>query len=1361
MAFLYPPNRGSLFFPSISRFFLPSACTRLFLWKPLRRHSVQITKPLSASVTTGTTNNDNQHLHPSRTNPLLRSPRELVQFRRSRFVAQLNELRRRNLLSEDIEMDAPTRMTLALTAAGRVHEDKVVDHLVEQIDHPHPLYTVPFAHPDRHELTRAAIQRCVPVIRNAALSNDTLDGYADVLLLASVDPFLTPSQRARAPLGSYSVCEVKLAALYSADHILQASCYYTMLNSILRSLNLSPSTHAYLWLGSPQSPPMQLRGQTLDYLYRHSVKHFSGFLKTFDASKTPFPDAPLEDLLPWRTYAEELLVSSDSLRLIAGIRLSHVSQLMSTTGIDTLKQFAETPFDHIDALVCNYKLPPAVRALHKQAQLQLRSREHPDRSPAYELTPHGPLQALPAPSPNDVFFDMEGFPLAPDGGLEYLFGIYPAQGTNFYSWWAHNRLQEEAAFVSLISWLDQLTVRSEGNSIPRVFHYGHYEVSALRRVAARTVTDAGMLAANKLEAMLEAGMFFDVYKFVKSALIVGDSSYSIKTIEKIVGVTREGDELADAESSVAMYYEWRRTAHDDINDDGTPANEMSHDILHEIFSYNRQDCESLKKVVFWLREKFPLDEGTGISDVSSDETEGGFTSESEIEYLPGACGRTLELRAFDSSAIAQSSKLSDMLLQSPNKLISPLAAQNLAHILQFYVRESAPDRRLFRDRVDMASTPRFEELFYDDKCVVGVRLKGSMRPLPSNERVLYAYSFNPEQPLAVTEGESMAFVIPSRQPFPPMQERNGRLRANISAFVTVKSVNLNESSRDGRLVLSFGSKGISTIPTFGVLVSAGDLAICDGPLRQSVLRRAEEVLEGRRNTLVSTFLNRTKISEEPEDEVWVKRFGDGNLAYESILQFLATRKREGVFVIQGPPGTGKTMLSGQLIRDLILNHGKTVAVSSNSHAAIDNLLRSAIRAGLNHDIVWKVGTRASGGDGIKYKANVRDLVVQRFGKYESLDGKENDDMALSGSDLTPENSPRSCVKKRMRRNHAALVGATCYQLCREENDRKFDFIFMDEASQVTMAHMVAVGACAKYAVLVGDQRQLEMPIKGAHIGDVGQSCLSYIVGENVAIVEPDRGTFLGVSYRMNGNLCRFVSDAFYNGALSSNKTCTGNHVLMEQKGTNIFEGQRILEGVVFCQSNPHNVPSGKKLQFDCEIDRVSNVIQAMVGSTFEVGGVKRALREEDFVVVAPYNAQVRALRSALPENVRVGTVDKFQGQEAAVAVISTCTSGIGDESTTDSFELSDFAMDTPVRDRLTDSFVRNHSCDPAERRGIRFCLQANRLNVAVSRAQCVAVVIGNPDACSRLPLNRLEDIELAALFEQLVLAGQERPTVSK
>lgn len=1358
MAFLHSPNRGCLFLlPSISRFFLPSTCARLFLLKSLRHHSVQTTKTLSASGTTVATGaascNDNRRPRSFKYNPLLRSPRELVHFRRSRFVAHLNEFKRHGLLPYNVEMDAPTRMTLALTAAGRMHEDKVVEHLVSKIDHPHPLYVVPFAHPDRHELTRAAMQRRVPIIRNAALSNDILDGYADVLLLSSMDPFLTPLQQARAPRGSYTVCEVKLAALYSGDHILQASCYYTMLNSILRSLDVSPCMHAYLWLGSPQSPPMQLRGRNLDYLYRHSVKHFSEFLKAFDASIMPFPDASLEDLTPWRTYAEELLVSSDSLRLIAGIRLSHVAQIMSATGVDTLKQFAEISPDHVNMLVQNYKLPPAARTLHKQAQLQLRSREHPNGAPAYELTPHGPLYALPSASPNDVFFDMEGFPLAPDGGLEYLFGIYCAQDTDFRSWWAHNRSQEEAAFVSLISWLNQHMARSKGGVVPRVFHYGHYEVSALRRVAARAVTDAGMLAANKLEEMIEAGTFFDVYKFVKSALVVGDPSYSIKTIEKIVGITREGDELSDAESSVAMYYEWRRTAHDDIDDDSTPANEMSHDILYEIHSYNRQDCESLKEVVSWLREKFPFEEGIDTSHASSDETEDGLDSESEIEYLPGACGRTPELRAFDSSAIAQSSELSEILLQSSSKLLSPLAAQNLAHILQFYVRESAPDRRLFRDRVDVASTPRFEELFYDDKCVVGARLKGSLKPLSSSERVLYSYAFNPEQPLAVTEGESMAFVIPSRQTVRPVQERSGRLRANINAFITVKSVNLDGPSRDGRLVVSFGSKRTSEIPTYGVLVSAADLAICDGPLRQSVLRRTEELLKGGRKTLVSAFLNRSKILEGQEDNAWVKRFGDGTCTSEDILAFLASRKHEGIFVIQGPPGTGKTMLSGELIRDLIVNHGKTVAVSSNSHAAIDNLLRSSIRAGLNPDTVWKVGTRATSNDRIKFKANVRDLTVRPFEKQESSNGKDSTTNEIR---LSAGNSPRSCTKKRMRHNHAALVGATCYQLCREENDRKFDFIFIDEASQVTMAHMVAVGACAKYAVLVGDQRQLEMPIKGAHIGDVGQSCLSYIVGENVTIVEPDRGTFLGVSYRMNGSLCQFVSDAFYDGALSSNKTCADNHVLMDHRDTNIFGGQRVLDGVVFCQSDSQEVQNGKRLQFDCEIEHVLNVVRSMVGATVVVGGVKRALREEDFVVVAPYNAQVRALRSALHENVRVGTVDKFQGQEAAVAVISTCTSGAGDESTGDILNLSDFATGTSVKDSPLDSFVWNNSSDPSERRGIRFCLQANRLNVAVSRAQCLAVVVGNHDACSRLPLNRLEDVELAALFEQLVLAGQKK-----
>lgn len=1286
----------------------------------------------------------------------LRPPRDLVHFRRSRFVAHCNELRHHRLLPSAVSRDPPTRLSIALSTAGRIHEDRVAAHLSSIIEHPDPLHTIPFAHRDRNRLTREAIESRVPLIRGAALSNNLLDGYSDILILSALDPFLTPSQRARVHPNAYSVCEVKLATVHRSDHILQAASYFCMLNQLLSRLNIPHSTHAYLWLGNLHNDPIRLPSRTLEYLFSTTAAKYSQFLKHFKPNSMVMPDGPLMDMVPWKNYAIGLLEMSDSLNLVAGIRRSQVSQIVSATAMKTLSSFARLPTDKVQSLINHRKLPPMARRLHRQAALQLETRLNADQTTAFEISPNI-LYTLPPVSPNDVYFDIEGFPLMQDGGLEYLFGVQCEQEGSFRAWWAHTRSQEESAFINLINWIHQRIVDQPSTSqpIPHIFHYGHYEVTALRRIGMRAVSADGMRAAVLFEALVDRGAFFDVYKFVKSSLVIGESSYSIKKVEKLAGISRDGDDVADAESSIGMYFEWRRQCFDENTEVNCAPDDSSHPILNEILLYNKQDCESLGQVIQWLRVNIP--ESMIVAD-ACDPSASEEDSDNANELSPGACGRTSELRMADSDAIVRSGYLSETFLRLNSPYLNTHATQSLAHILQFYAKESAPDRRLFRDRVQIASTPLFEDLFYDEKCIVGAKLKGVTRNPLNPEKELFAYSFNRIQPVVLSSGESMAFVIPSRQ----VQTLNdgGDKKANIALFVTVKSFELEDGSGNGRLLLSFGNKKDISPPTFGVLVSSNDLTVCDAPLRQSVMRRAEDLAEaesGGEKALAHVFLNRETLDEDGKstEEEWVRRFGAGEFNSDSVCNFLASREDRGVFVLQGPPGTGKTFLSGQLISQLITQHNKTVAVTSNSHAAIDNLLGSAVEAGVNCDMVWKVGTRMTGDTNTRFKANIRDLRVS------PLTGKGKGGTAEGEETIEPKASTKG-TRKRRRSSHAVLVGATCYQLCREENDDKFDFLFIDEASQVTMAHFLAVSASARYAVLAGDQQQLEMPIKGAHFGGIGQSCLSYIVGKDVSTVSPKRGIFLGTSYRMNPGICDFVSESFYGGALVAASSCGDNVISGETEVGCVPEKFR--GGICFLpcensagdgtmEANETGLSRFGKWHRPGEVTAILKVIQELVGKECSVRGVSKRLEERDFLVVAPYNAQVRALRAAVGDGVRVGTVDKFQGQEAAVALISTCTSADGgdaDDAHGDFRHEGDFADS----DGVGGSGDWDFGVDGGEHRGMRFCLQRNRLNVAISRAQCLAVVVGDRDACVKLPLNQLDDIATAALFEHLVSTGQ-------
>jgi uncharacterized protein len=242
----------------------------------------------------------------------------------------------------------------------------------------------------------------------------------------------------------------------------------------------------------------------------------------------------------------------------------------------------------------------------------------------------------------------------------------------------------------------------------------------------------------------------------------------------------------------------------------------------------------------------------------------------------------------------------------------------------------------------------------------------------------------------------------------------------------------------------------------------------------------------------------------------------------------------------------------------------------------------------------------------------------------------------------------------------------------------FDWLFIDEAGQVGLANMVAMGRAAQNIVLVGDPRQLPQVIQGAHPDPANLSCLDWMLGEH-ATVPPDRGIFLPVSRRMHPDICGFISDQVYEGRLT-NHSDTACHAVT---------GTSFPAAGAFWVPVPHE---GNAQIAPEEVAAIGDAVRDLLTGTWtEKDGMTRPLRQSDIIVVAPYNAQVNALRDALPEGIRVGTVDKFQGQEAPVCLVSMTASS---------------AEDTP--------------------RGMDFLFSLNRINVAVSRAKGLALVFGAP-----------------------------------
>ena len=279
-----------------------------------------------------------------------------------------------------------------------------------------------------------------------------------------------------------------------------------------------------------------------------------------------------------------------------------------------------------------------------------------------------------------------------------------------------------------------------------------------------------------------------------------------------------------------------------------------------------------------------------------------------------------------------------------------------------------------------------------------------------------------------------------------------------------------------------------------------------------------------------------------------------------------------------------------------------------------------------------------------------------------------------------------------------LIAGTAWLLSRPEFDQTLDTLFIDEAGQVSIANVVAMGVSARNIVLVGDQMQLGQPMQGVHPGESGTSALEFVLGD-LATVPADRGIFLPVTRRMHPDVCRFISEAVYEGRLQP----AADNSIQRLKLKPDADAALRSTGISFVPV----VHEDRSQKCEEEAQRIQAIYESLLAQSWtNQEGETRKISAADILVVSPYNMQVNLLKSMLPDGARVGTVDKFQGQEAAVVLISMTAST---------------AEDIP--------------------RGIEFLYSRNRLNVAISRAQCLAVVVASPQLLEA-PCNTIEQMKL-------------------
>lgn len=363
---------------------------------------------------------------------------------------------------------------------------------------------------------------------------------------------------------------------------------------------------------------------------------------------------------------------------------------------------------------------------------------------------------------------------------------------------------------------------------------------------------------------------------------------------------------------------------------------------------------------------------------------------------------------------------------------------------------------------------------------------------------------------------------------------------------------------------------------------------------------------------------------------------------------IATLLNESVLPIQGPPGAGKTYAGARMMCELI-RQGKKVGITAMSHKVIRNLLDEVV-----------VAAQECGIQGLR--------CIQKVGEVP--------DVLMPGITFATDNAePLAAL-----RAGAQVVAGTAWLWSREDYFESVDVLFVDEAGQMSLANVLAVAQAAKSLVLLGDPQQLDQPQKGSHPDGAEVSALEHLLA-GARTIAPDKGLFLERTWRLHPTICDFTSEVFYEGRLHARDG---------------LERQRISGHPWLSGSNLWFVAVEHEGNQNASSEEAEHIV-TLTESLLHPGviwaddkGQSRPLQAADILIVAPYNAQVSDLLSRMPQ-ARIGTVDKFQGQQAPVVMYSLTTSS---------------PEDAP--------------------RGMEFLYSLNRLNVATSRAQGMIIIVGSP-----------------------------------
>lgn len=900
-------------------------------------------------------------------------------------------------------------------------------------------------------------------------------------------------------------------------------------------------------------------------------------------------------------------------------------------------------------------LVPGLRAerldrLRAQARLQLAARSAP--SLPFEVAEPVAL-ALPTPSPGDVFFDFEADPMWHEPGssvwgLEYLFGCLVVEGDGSTTFTAFWAHDRAQERQALRDFLDWLQERRRRWPGLHVYHYSGYERSALLRLAARHGE-----GQEEVDGLLRDRVLVDLYATVKSSVRVGSGSYSIKQLEPLY----MGDELRDADGvtgggdSIVEYHRYTQAVVDgDVR--------LAAERIEDIRQYNEYDCLSTLRLRDWLRERAAEHSVTDreVSMVADPEANVDEPEPRTPELLALVGDRPRHERTPEQQALAM-----------------------LAAAVGYDRREAKP---YWWGHFDRLSTPVAEWARGTD-VVRGVRVEQVSDWVAPTARSLPRRTVRLVGESAGLSGRDLVAVYTDP---PPELAKEGQLGADRGVRVVATEIELDDNGDELVALLldegaPRGSSGYDALPVGlgpGAPPRAENIVAAIGVVAEQVL--AAQGAEGADDDITPGASGTDSdaapvlppgpaldlLARRPprlRGAAPLPRTGDD---VADVRDALLSLDRSYV-AVQGPPGTGKTHVGAHVIHELVRDHGWRVGVVAQSHAAVEHVLDAVVAAGLPTDQVGK-----------------------------SPRGERD----RSWTELPPSGyAPFAAEHEAAGRGY--VLGGTAWDLTNRTRieEGQLDLVVVDEAGQFALAPTVAVATAGDRLLLLGDPQQLPQVSQGTHAEPVDRSALGWLL-DGADTIPEELGYFLARTWRMHPALTAPVSRLAYAGRLHSHEAVTTARDLAGlEPGLHVVEVEH----------------AGRTTDSPEEAAVVEDLVRDLVGRSWTDEHGTRPLAPEDLLVVTAYNHQRGTIGRALAEagwgEVRVGTVDAFQGQQAPVVIVSMSASSAHDVS-----------------------------------RGLGFLLDRHRLNVAVSRGQHAAYLVMSPLLLDAAPRSPRELVTLGAFI---------------